>query len=1036
MKTYRDFGIEVPYGRTYGQIKTYCPQCRDKRTNKRDKSLSVDLANGVWNCHYCGWHGYLSEERDMNTQANSFRRPQKPTYKLPKTTGQSQLSEKALAWFKSRGISEETLTKMRVTEGKEFMPQKGEQVNTIQFNYYKDGQLVNTKFRTGDKCFKLVPGAELLPYNIDSIKDSPTCIITEGEADTLSFVECGRMDVVSVPNGANANLQYLDDYIESHFEDKETIFIASDTDTKGLALRDELIRRFGADKCRIVSYGDGCKDANEHLQKYGKESLLQCLEYATEPKVEGIFCVSDLRSELDALFRNGMQKGYTIGDENLDKLISFETKKLCIITGIPGCLDENTLVDMADGTRKKISDIEVGDEVQILGVDNWIWPNKVLNKWDSGIKECYEIVTRDGHRITATDEHRFLTFDGWKELKDIKVGEFIGSPVRFNGKDEMNEDMLKLTAIWLAEGHKCHSCYSITNNTPEIIDELARICERNNLNISFNGKYNYTVSVNKPVTATRKRYVAMMAHWLRNQKGIDWESSERLANEKYEQRISTPVSLLNPLQELKDMGCGQWKSNELRVPSKIMRLSNEQIAIFLNYLFACDGSFYRGQIEYCSISYGLCEDIQILLSRFDINSTVREKKVKYNNTKRIAYVLSIDAYDSVYSFTRLIGITGKQDKMDEYIANNSPNIYKADYIPSSIKEKLAHGEKFYKKHLGFTMSMNDKDKIRVNRRMVIECAKLQSDGWQIVSKLDRGCRWREIKSITPVGEKHTYDIEVEHNHNFFANGIVTHNSGKSAFLNYFAMKMNIRYDWRFAFYSPESMPLSQHIGTITELFTGKKFNTASTNDAEYQQAINHLDKNFFFIAPEEDVTLDSILEKAKILIRRKGIKALIIDPYNRVEHNYDKNLTETQAVSKFLDKLTIFAQRYDILVILMAHPAKMPKNRDGVEEIPTLYDISGSANFFNKADFGIVVHRDRLENITKVLVKKVKFRHLGENGEAHYKFNLNNGRYVPYEGESYIPYDNRNYIIDKYNAEAVQEAFDDFPSDDFLSDFT
>lgn len=597
MKTYRDFGIEVPYGRFYGQIKTYCPQCRDKRTNKRDKSLSVDLANGVWHCHYCGWADCLPREKEMNTQANAFRRPQKPVYKLPKATGQSQLSQKALAWFKSRGISEETLTKMRVTEGKEFMPQKGEQVNTIQFNYYKDGQLVNTKFRTGDKCFKLVPGAELLPYNIDSIKDSPTCIITEGEADTLSFVECGRMDVVSVPNGANANLQYLDDYIESHFEDKETIFIASDTDTKGLALRDELIRRFGADKCRIVSYGDGCKDANEHLQKYGKESLLQCLEYATEPKVEGIFCVSDLRSELDALFRNGMQKGYMIGDENLDRLISFETKRLCIMTGIPS-------------------------------------------------------------------------------------------------------------------------------------------------------------------------------------------------------------------------------------------------------------------------------------------------------------------------------------------------------------------------------------------------------------------------------------------------------SGKSAFLNYFAMKMNIRYDWRFAFYSPESMPLSQHIGTITELFTGKKFNTASTNDAEYQQAINYLDKNFFFIAPEEDVTLDSILEKAKILIRRKGIKALIIDPYNRVEHNYDKNLTETQAVSKFLDKLTSFAQRYDILVILMAHPAKMPKNRDGVEEIPTLYDISGSANFFNKADFGIVVHRDRLENITKVLVKKVKFRHLGENGEAHYKFNLNNGRYVPYEGESYIPYDNRNYIIDKYNAEAVQEAFDDFPSDDFPNDFS
>ena len=92
---------------------------------------------------------------------------------------------------------------------------------------------MNTKFRTGDKCFKLVSGAELLPYNIDAIKGCSECIITEGEMDALTFYECGRHDVVSVPNGANANLSYLDDYIEEYFDDKETIYIASDTDTKG-----------------------------------------------------------------------------------------------------------------------------------------------------------------------------------------------------------------------------------------------------------------------------------------------------------------------------------------------------------------------------------------------------------------------------------------------------------------------------------------------------------------------------------------------------------------------------------------------------------------------------------------------------------------------------------------------------------------------------------------------------------------------------------------------------------------------------------
>ena len=262
-------------------------------------------------------------------------RKKKTEYKKPSPRPSTGLSDRLLGWFRSRGISEQTVKAMHITEGEEWMPQKNGKANTVQFNYYKNGELVNTKFRTGDKCFKLCTGAELLPYNIDAIKGTKECIITEGEMDALSFYECGRTDVVSVPNGANANLSYLDDYIEDYFEDKETIFIASDSDTKGVLLRDELLRRFGAEKCRLVEYGDGCKDANEHLQKYGKESLLKCLETATEVKLEGIFTVKDFEESLDAIFENGLQKGVTIGHENFDRLCSFETKRLCIVTGIP-----------------------------------------------------------------------------------------------------------------------------------------------------------------------------------------------------------------------------------------------------------------------------------------------------------------------------------------------------------------------------------------------------------------------------------------------------------------------------------------------------------------------------------------------------------------------------------------------------------------------------------------------------------------------------------------------------------------------------
>lgn len=269
-KDYSDFGIEIPYGRKSGHIKAFCPKCRDQRSNKRDRSLSVDLDKGVWKCHYCGWASGLPTQRGYE----SSLKYQKKEYVKPALKGSALLSEKVLRWFSDRGISMQTLTKMKITEGKEWMPQKGKEVNTIQFNYFLEGELINTKFRTGDKCFKLVSNAELIPYNLDAIKGSNTVVATEGEIDTLSFIECGREDVISVPNGANANLSYLDDYLEEYFDDKETIYIATDTDTKGVMLREELIRRFGPERCKVVEYGEGCKDANEHLVKYGKESLL------------------------------------------------------------------------------------------------------------------------------------------------------------------------------------------------------------------------------------------------------------------------------------------------------------------------------------------------------------------------------------------------------------------------------------------------------------------------------------------------------------------------------------------------------------------------------------------------------------------------------------------------------------------------------------------------------------------------------------------------------------------------------------------
>lgn len=572
METFRDYGILIPYRRTSGNVKVVCPHCRDTRSHPNDKSLSVNLDKGVWKCHHCEWSGALKGYE---------RKPFIPKkYLRPKTVG-IPVKTNVQKWFASRGISKKTVEKCRITEGVEFMPQTEKDMNTIHFNYYLEGELVNVKYRTGNKLFKLCRDCELIPYNIDSILDAKECIVTEGEMDCLTYIECGFEHVVSVPNGANSNLSYLDDFIEAWFDDKETIYIASDTDAKGRELREELIRRFGVERCKVVEYGDDCKDANEVLMLHGKEAVVSTIRRASDVKVDGIFMLEDYEDNLDAIYREGLKQGILLGFPNLDPLLSFESKRLCVVTGRPS-------------------------------------------------------------------------------------------------------------------------------------------------------------------------------------------------------------------------------------------------------------------------------------------------------------------------------------------------------------------------------------------------------------------------------------------------------SGKSEFVDEIVCRLNISQGWKVAYFTPENFPIELHMTKLIERFTGSKCSMATLDERAYAQAKDYLRENVFHVYPTEGFYLDFIIEKAEYLVKRKGVRMLVIDPYNRLE-SQQGGKSETQYISEILDKLTLTAQKLDILIFLVAHPRK-PEKIKGVESIPTLYDINGSANFYNKADFGLIIDRDYQEKLTLVRVSKVKFRHLGKNGDAWFRFNTVNGRYVPFNPEDATSeaYDYSNYISKEIAETQVQ----------------
>jgi twinkle protein len=299
-----------------------CPECSHNRRKKNAKDL--DYYSDT-NSAYC-WH--------CESTFFKYKPYTDKQYKKPEFKNLTKLSEKALKWFDSRGIKSSTINKFKIYSDVEYMPQKQKEVEVICFPYYRNGELVNIKYRAQGKLFKQYSGAELIFWNYDEIlSNNETLIICEGEIDLLTYVQNGIENVVSVPAGAGKNTEYLDNCIDL-LTNKEKIVLSVDTDEKGLTLKNELIRRIGTEKCYSINFRE-CKDANEFFKRYGGNEFLNAYNSIKPIPVSGIINISDFENEIDDLYKHGIQPGKTINHELIDNYVTWETSRLAICTGIP-----------------------------------------------------------------------------------------------------------------------------------------------------------------------------------------------------------------------------------------------------------------------------------------------------------------------------------------------------------------------------------------------------------------------------------------------------------------------------------------------------------------------------------------------------------------------------------------------------------------------------------------------------------------------------------------------------------------------------
>jgi len=220
-------------------------------------------------------------------------------------------------------------------------------------------------------------------------------------------------------------------------------------------------------------------------------------------------------------------------------------------------------------------------------------------------------------------------------------------------------------------------------------------------------------------------------------------------------------------------------------------------------------------------------------------------------------------------------------------------------------------------------------------------------------------------------------------------------SGKSDFVDQMVVGYNQNYQWKTAFASPENAPTFLHAHKLMRKVWQDMPQKSDIGGAKWQSIAKHVNENFFFIDMER-YTLESVLKKGAELVKRKGIKCLVIDPFNKVRDVNCKTEDVNRYTMEYLTKIEIFAKKYDVLVIVVAHPTKMYKDKDGKIEEPTMYNIKGGGEWYDASYHGLLIHRDYDNKTVKAKVLKVKFQNLGENGaEAHFRWEYKSGCFIP-----------------------------------------
>lgn len=233
-------------------------------------------------------------------------------------------------------------------------------------------------------------------------------------------------------------------------------------------------------------------------------------------------------------------------------------------------------------------------------------------------------------------------------------------------------------------------------------------------------------------------------------------------------------------------------------------------------------------------------------------------------------------------------------------------------------------------------------------------------------------------------------------------GIPSH--GKTALVNDICCRMVEKHGWDVAFAAFETKPQVDHRRMLRTWFACK---TPKYQDAtELARADAWIDRHFSFIVPgdDDDATLGWLLEKAAVAVIRHGARIVVVDPWNEMDHVRPNGVSLTEYTGIAIKEFRRFAKKYQVHLIVVAHPTKLLKTKSDELPIPTMYDISDSAHWYNKSDVGIVIHRTKGHTLIRV-VKSRYHEAIGMPGQITATYAPNQCRYNAHDGSSQVQFE-------------------------------